>query len=69
MSVTRRSGYIGKCFCKVEACRKCESKCKRCKCSCDGVSPLEAMRHTSGRPTKQKKSHRPKQLKIAEQAV
>ena len=69
MPVTRQSGNIGKCFCKVGACRKYGSKCKRCKCSCDGVSPLEAMRSTSGRQKKQKKSRCSKQLTIAEQVV
>ena len=69
MPVTRQSGNIGPCSCKVGACRKCGSKCKRCKCSCDGVSPIEALRRNAGRPKKPKKSRRPKRLSMAEMAV
>ena len=69
MPVTRQSSNIGKFFCKVGACRKRGSECKRCKCSCDGVSPLEAMRCSLGHPKKQKKSPCPKQLTIADQVL
>ena len=69
MPVTRRSGNIGPCSCKVGACRKCGSACKRCKCSCDGVSPIEALRRHAGRPKKSKKIRRPKRLSMAEMAV
>ena len=66
MPVTRQSGNIGKCFCRVGAYRKCGSKCKRCKFSCDGVRLLGAMKCSSGHPKKQKKSCCQKRLSIAD---
>ena len=68
MAVLTRRETVGKCPCKVGALRQCGSSCRRCKCSCDGVSPLEAMkRYQSGKRSK-KGNHcqrrKPKRLKI-----
>ena len=46
--LTRR-GTIGICSCKVGGCRKCGSSCRRCKCACDGISPLEALSRKVGK--------------------
>ena len=46
--LTRR-GTIGICSCKVGGCRKCGSTCRRCKCACDGISPLEALSRKVGK--------------------
>ena len=54
--VLTRKRQIGKCNCKVGACRKCGSQCKRCKCSCDGVSPLEALNRSRGAQKGRKKT-------------
>ena len=43
-----RQGSIGQCDCKVGGCRICGSSCRRCKCSCDGVSPLDALKRKAG---------------------
>ena len=43
-----RQGSIGQCDCKVGGCRICGSSCRRCKCSCDGVSPLDALSRKAG---------------------
>ena len=52
MVITRNAGNIGICSCKVGACRKCGSTCKRCKCACDGILPVDALAQNRGRPTK-----------------
>ena len=52
--VTRR-GQVGKCSCKVGACRICGSSCKRCKCSCDGVNPIDALARHKGAQSKKAK--------------
>ena len=49
VTITRR-GTIGECDCRRGGCRKCGSKCRRCKCSCDGISPLDALERFRGRP-------------------
>ena len=49
--LTRR-GTIGPCNCKVGGCRKCGSMCRRCKCACDGISPLDALKRTVGKRRK-----------------
>ena len=38
-----RWGTIRPCKCKVGSCRKCGSRCKRCKCQCDGYSILDTL--------------------------
>ena len=45
-------GAIGQCDCKVGGCRICGSTCRRCKCSCDGVSPLDALNRKVGKRPK-----------------
>ena len=56
-----RQGSIGQCDCKVGGCRICGSSCRRCKCSCDGVSPLDALNRKLGgqrkRSTKSKRTN------------
>ena len=47
MVLTRRR-QIGKWNCKVGGWRKYGIQCKGCKCSCDGVSPLEALKRMRG---------------------
>lgn len=47
-----RQGAIGQCDCKVGGCRVCGSTCRRCKCSCDGVSPLDALNRKVGKRPK-----------------
>ena len=47
--ITRR-GTIGECDCRRGGCRKCGSKCRRCKCACDGISPFDALERFRGRP-------------------
>ena len=49
--LTRR-GTIGPCNCKVGGCRKCGSMCRRCKCACNGISPLDALKRTVGKRRK-----------------
>ena len=55
MVITRNAGNIGICSCKVGACRKCGSTCKRCKCACDGILPIDALAQNRGRPFKRKR--------------
>ena len=55
MVITRNAGNIGICSCKVGACRKCGSTCKRCKCACDGILPIDALEQNRGRPFKRKR--------------
>ena len=55
MVITRNAGNIGICSCKVGACRKCGSTCKRCKCACDGILPIDALAQNRGRPTKSRR--------------
>ena len=55
MVITRNAGNIGICSCKVGACRKCGSTCKRCKCACDGILPIDALAQIRGRPPKRKR--------------
>ena len=47
-----RQGTIGQCNCKVGGCRKCGSACCRCKCACDGISPLDALCRRVGKQKK-----------------
>ena len=64
MPVLTRRGLIGDCNCKVGACRKCGSTCKRCKCSCDGVSPINAMKRYHGaKKANHRRTRRPKRKK------
>ena len=67
-TITRR-GLIGECSCKVGACRKCGSRCKRCKCSCDGVSPLEAVKMFNQNIRNKKRKRRPKRLKAIDKII
>ena len=73
--VTRR-GLVGKCSCKVGACRICGSSCKRCMCACDGVKPIDALARFRGaqssrskrkniKATQQMPSRRSKRTKAA----
>jgi hypothetical protein len=41
--------------CKKGPCDKCESLCKRCGCSCDGLTPEEKLRRTVGGSAKKDK--------------
>ena len=43
-----RRGLAGKHFCKVGACRICGSACKRCKCACNGLKPINALARFRG---------------------
>ena len=56
MVITRNSGNVGICSCKVGACRKCGSTCKRCKCACDGVAPLDALKRKVGKVAKKRQT-------------
>ena len=70
MPVLTRRGLIGDCNCKVGACRKCGSTCKRCKCSCDGVSPIDAMKQFHGtKKAKHRHACRPKRKKQASSLI
>ena len=67
-TITRR-GLSGECSCKVGACRKCGSRYKRCKCNCDGVSPLEAVKRFNQNIRNKKRKRRPKRLKALDKIV
>ncbi len=69
MPTLTRRGLIGECSCKVGACRKCGSGCKRCKCNCDGVSPLEAIKRFNQNINNKKRKRRPKRLKALDKIV
>ena len=69
MPTLTRRGLIGECSCKVGACRKCGSRCKRYKCNCDGVSPLEAVKRFNQNIRNKKCKCRPKRLKALDKIV
>ena len=41
------------CKCKVGACHICNSRCRRCMCSCDGIDPSDALKRSRGGYRKQ----------------
>ena len=47
-----RQGSIGQCNCKVGGCHKCSSVCPRCKCACNGISPLDTLCRRVGKQKK-----------------
>ena len=70
MPVLTRRGLIAGCNCKVIACRKCGSTCKRCKCSCDGVSPINIMiQYHGAKKAKHRCARRPKSKKQASSLI
>ena len=44
----RSSKGSNACKCKVGACPICNSRCKRCMCSCYGIEPTEALQQSRG---------------------
>ena len=66
MPILTRKGLIGDCNFKVGACWKCGSTYKRCKCSCDGECPINAMKQYHGE--KKAKHCRARRLKRKKQA-
>ena len=55
MVIVHNARNIGTSTCKVGACRKCGSSCKHYKCSCDGISSIDAVVQVRVCPVKQKK--------------